>query len=182
MLYSPPFSLFFYRIIQTCRLLMLTLTLCCLPHVAQAIEEMEPLTEAEITDAQQIMRWPEMRYNNTLSHKTIEEIYSENLLAGEFNTEGYILRTSHCLSPCSEKTVCMALCANGLIISSTPNERNPFPSGHDIKAPHEMILFIYARGREKVPTLDNFVIGQKYRFSLSKDPYQAELLGYEIIK
>ncbi len=105
MLYSPPLSMFFYRITQACRLLMLTLALCYVPHAAQAIEEIEPLTEAEIADAQQIMRWPEMRYNSTLSHKTIEEIYSENLLAGEFNTEGYILRTSHCLSPCSEQAV-----------------------------------------------------------------------------
>ena len=150
-------------------------------------EDEENFTETELAVIKHEITWPEIAYIPTLDNKTIAQLHQEGLMAGRYNVEGRVLAVSKCLSGCSAEVSCAAVCVPGLIISTvgkTTRKDGEIPhfTGHDIKPPHEMILFIYQRGRRTVPSPSDFAIGDTYRFSISKNPYHAELLGYEVIR
>jgi len=157
---------------------ILSLAFSIINVFAYGIDEDIKLTKEEYIEASKLVTSPPLKYNKSLAKKKIYDFEKYSITSGEYNVSGYVVGKSECLSPCDAQSMCIELCVKGVIISNTNTKRKLSHTGHDIDKEQDMIIFFYSRGRDISTDLEKLKIGKKYDFSISKNAYQAEIIGF----
>jgi len=166
------------RILATFFTLVLFIAINAGSAFAYGIEEDIKLTKEEYIEAEKFVTSPPLKYNKSLAKKKIYDFEKYSIKSGNYNVSGYVVGKSECLSPCDAQSMCIELCVQGVIISNENTKRKLSHTGHDIDKEKDMIIFFYSRGRDISPDLGKIQIGKRYDFSVSKNSYQSEIIGY----